>query len=215
MENNSACNICNELASNLEAITDETYRTLVLNKQNILLETKNYCVIPSYGPLHSSHVMIVTKAHKNNFALVDLVENQELFTVISKLKNFYFEKFGKELIMFESGAGTHIDHSGGCIVHAHIHCVVNEPSFEPALANELKLQKVSSNEDFDIKNGYVWFLNGEGNAFYCNRPLLPSQFLRFLYLTSKNSKQRWNWRRDIDVQGINKVISTYDTLKYT
>ncbi|MCV5217046.1 hypothetical protein OFC53_38060, partial [Escherichia coli] len=66
MENNSACNICNELASNLEAITDETYRTLVLNKQNILLETKNYCVIPSYGPLHSSHVMIVTKAHKNN-----------------------------------------------------------------------------------------------------------------------------------------------------
>lgn len=209
----STCNICIELDSNIEAITDQTYRSLVLNKQNILLETENYCVIPSYGPLHSSHVMIVTKAHKNNFASVDLFDNQELFTVIFKLKIFYFEKFGKELIMFESGAGSYIDHSGGCIVHAHIHCVVNEPSFETALSNELQLQKVSSNTDFDITRGYVWFLNAEGCAFYCNRPLLPSQFLRFLYITSKNSKQRWNWRRDIDVEGIKKVISTYDTLK--
>ncbi|MFS1915725.1 MULTISPECIES: hypothetical protein [unclassified Vibrio] len=212
MTKNSSCNICSELTHEYDVIQSEEYKSIMKSGQNILLETESFCVIPSFGPLHKSHVMIVPKVHINNFALLEDNLHDELTKVISKLRSYYFNSYGKQLLFFESGAGTYIDHSGGCIVHAHIHCVLYEDKFECSLTNELNIKKVVKRSDLDTKNGYVWFLNENNQEFFYNRPLLPSQFLRFLYLTSKGSKQRWNWRRDIDIEGIKEVITTYSGL---
>ncbi len=211
MEKNN-CNICIELAGDSEQIEYRDYGELVKHGKNVLMETRGFCVIPSFGPLDKSHVMIVPKKHVNSFALIEGELKGEVEFIIDALSNYYLERFKERLFFFESGAGSSCDHSGGCIVHAHIHCVASTDRFESLLSMECSLTKVDDDTLFDTTHGYIWFRNENGDAYYCNRPLLPSQFLRYLYLISKNVNKRWNWRRDINIKEIGNVISAYSGL---
>ena len=203
----TSCGIC------LEVKGDSTipgYKNIVHLGRNIISETNGFLLIPSVGPLNESHVMLVPKRHVNAFGGLSENELKEALNILHQLNSFVKNNKNKSLIFFESGAGTNIDHSGGCIYHAHIHCVCYTKEFEDALLKEIPF--VTANilhYDVDHKNGYVWFMNNQSNQYICNNPLLPSQFLRYLYANTNSINISWNWRRDNNVSGINKVIDYY------
>lgn len=202
------CNICNELNNDIVNIPSD-YVDIVKSKNNIILFSKDLVVLPSFGPLNNSHVMIVPKDHIFNFYSLPQSHTLQVKTLLNKLQNDFFNTYKKKLVFFESGAGVKNNHSGGCIVHAHIHCVVQSEEFERSLFKEVELENVSDETTFNTQQGYIWYKAADGQEYLKNNPLLPSQFLRYLYMQSSNTPKSWNWRRNIDIVGIRSVIDTY------
>lgn len=204
---NTSCGICDEI-NGISFI--EGYDKIVGDKKNIIAETNDFLVVPSVGPLNNSHVMLIPKHHVNSFASIDREIRHEAREILRRLNEFMVNQTGRPLIFFESGAGENIDHSGGCIFHAHIHCVYHTQEFESALNKEINFTKINNKElNFDTRNGYVWYMNNGYHEFICNNPLLPSQFLRYLYSSSNSIHGNWNWRRDNNINGVMKVIDNY------
>lgn len=212
MEN--SCNLCLEVSGNSADFFDEAYKTLVASKKNILLETKNFILLPSVGPLNDTHLMIVPKRHIMNFASLTDSELAESKTIMEDLNDRFSRLYESSLIFFESGAGNLTNHSGGCIDHAHIHCLLESQDFEVKLFSEISLLEVESpgylNADIDL--GYIWYKNSAEEVYLCNNPLLPSQFLRFLYAGASSNETLWNWRKNSNSKSVIDVLEKYNPL---
>lgn len=205
------CGICLEISGKGNNEFGDTYCELIKSGGNVVLESTSFLVIPSFGPLNYSHVMLVPKRHANSFAQLSDLEINEGFQILDLIKSHILKKTGEKLVFFESGAGTTTSHSGGCIVHAHIHCVVDSKIFDERLRSEIKLEPVKTGDysRASIDAGYVWYLDAQDNSYICNNPMLPSQFLRYIYAESCGSSSTWNWRRDINISGVLTVLKTY------
>ncbi|MCA7885708.1 HIT domain-containing protein [Burkholderia contaminans] len=207
-----ACNICNELSLKSALESDRRYVSLVQSGDTRILETDNFVVLPSVGPIDSLHAMVVPRVHVNSFSTLPRSAIQEAHEILEQLRQFVEQVHSRKLVFFESGAGTLSDHSGGCIVHAHIHALSSCPSFSERLRREVALELQDSEEPLaraDRKFGYVWFVDEEKREYICNQPLLPSQFLRYLYSQCCAAGSTWNWRRHPNVDGIFEVLRNY------
>lgn len=205
------CNVCQELHSATIEGCDPRYQALVDSRQNIIHESPDFVVLPSLGPLNDSHVMIVPKAHINNFSVIPDAKLVQVRMIAQALSSYVELRHGKSLVFFESGAGVRSNHSGGCIVHAHIHCVYEHEEFERRLFQEIDFQEsgLSWYNGADGDLGYVWYKSGKGKAVLCNNPQLPSQFLRYVYSMSAGDIRFWNWRRHNNIEGVLKVVECY------
>jgi len=206
------CNICRELSSTPVTDFGNDYAEIVLSKDNLIYESQNLVVIPSLGPLNYSHVMVVPKKHLNSFAEVGIEVLNELDLVKDKIREYGKRVLNCEYVFFESGAGTLTNHAGGCIVHAHLHALSFCSEFNARISEEIKLSPVDAKEFYkkaDINVGYVLYINAEDDWFLCNNPLLPSQFLRYLYAQCNNVEAYWNWRRHVNIGGVKDVIARF------
>lgn len=212
MEN--SCNLCLEVSGKSSEIFDESYKNLVATKKNIILETRSFILLPSVGPLNETHLMIVPKRHIMNFASLTDNELEESERIIADLKVRFLGLYECNLIFFESGAGNSINHSGGCIDHAHIHCLLESQEFNKRLFSEVSLLKVDSPgyQNTDKELGYIWYKNSAGEVYLCNNPLLPSQFLRFLYAGAYGNESIWNWRKNTGSKRVIDVMKKYHSL---
>lgn len=208
---NNNCNICREIEGKPSNIFGDEYNQIISHQANIIYQSEKFMLIPSIGPLNDSHVMLVPKKHVNNFALLDQLEMQEANKILNDLANYYSKTYQKDLVFFESGAGLNIDHSGGCITHAHIHCVEFSAQFHTKIFNEIELKNITNDcyINADTTYGYVWYRDINRTSYICNNPLLPSQFLRYIYAESTKSTLRWNWRKDLNINGVLAVICKY------
>ncbi|AZE36642.1 Protein similar to CwfJ C-terminus 1 [Pseudomonas chlororaphis] len=205
------CNVCKELQLGMLDGCDPRYQALIDSRKNIIYESRDFVVLPSLGPLNDSHVMIVPKLHINNFSVVPESKLAQVREILSALSTYMTLKYGRTLVFFESGAGVQSNHSGGCIVHAHIHCVYESEEFERRLFEEVDFQEGGGSwyVNADSDQGYVWYMDSKGKTFLCNNPQLPSQFLRYVYSMSAGDIRFWNWRRHNNYEGVLKVIECY------
>ena len=209
------CFICQELTLDYSNFFDKEYSKLISKKQNIILETKNFAIIPSIGALNESHIMICPKEHFISFSSIPYNLNNELMNIITKLNIYCLNKTNKKLILFEHGTGKN-QNSGACISHAHLHCVYENKNFENQLFSSINMIKLSSYNDIqnitDQFNGYIFYKNSE-ESWISNNPKIKSQFFRKLYVNSTNTKLNWNWRIAPNYQIISKVIKFYKEFK--
>lgn len=206
----SECNLCFEIRGKPSANFGSQYNELVRSKENQILETDNFILVPSVGPLNESHVMLVPKRHVTSFAMLTSCEKKESANILETLSKKFRSKYKHELIFFESGAGSLTAHSGGCIDHAHIHCLQESKVFEAQLFSEVALiEEESTYLNADIQLGYLWYRKKTGDTFICNSPLLPSQFMRYLYAESTNSGYQWNWRKYSKTEDVIRVLEKY------
>lgn len=216
METKIDCNICNELSG---AGTDECgldYQELIRLGDNIILSSSNFAIIPSVGPLSRTHAMLVPFKHVNSFAELPTIFLQEAAIFLNRMQEHVRKNLGQNLFFFESGAGKLTSQSGGCITHAHIHCIAESPDFFNRLSAEVSLSP-TEDMDFsgaDIMHGYIWFKTANKESYICNKPLLPSQFLRFIYAQCTNNPNIWNWRRHTNFAEVKEVISTYKGINW-
>lgn len=209
------CNICDELSGQDFSSHGPEYKAIVQSRKNILASTKNFHVLPSIGPLHRSHVMIVPKVHCNSFGQLPFALNLEKLELVNCIRAYFSSLFDHQLIFFESGAGRLINHSGGCIFHAHIHAVVENSAFHERLLREVKLIPTDSftTSDMNLELGYIWYMDANKSEYLCNNPMLPSQFLRYTYAQSTEVETLWNWRRHANISGVLNVLETYKHLE--
>jgi ATP adenylyltransferase len=208
------CGLCCEISGFSSGEIDSRYSAVVKSRENILFESDSFLLVPSVGPLNDSHAMLITKRHLTNFSQLPKAELDKSITILRSLNNYYFQVFKKNLIFFESGSGSLTNHSGGCIVHAHIHCLVAVEGFKERLFDEIPMAEFFYEENtLDKQFGYIWFKDGDGATYYCNRPLLPSQFLRYVYAQVSNSGAVWNWRKENSIPGVLKVIENYQKFR--
>lgn len=210
------CNICRELSGAPVSEFGEDYRKIVASNDNVIFESKSLVVIPSLGPLNSSHVMIVPKSHFNSFAEIGSDIDHELSEVKEKIRAYGRSILGREYLFFESGAGTLTNHAGGCIYHAHLHALSVCSDFDVRVAREIKLTPIEAKKFYkeaDVDFGYVLYIDESDNWFFCNNPLLPSQFLRYLYAQCNGVDAYWNWRRHINIEGVKSVVSSFSQFK--
>lgn len=205
------CNICREVEQQDTHLKDERYRLLVKTRKNVVFEDADFVVVPSLGPLNESHVMIVPKQHVNSFALLTGTQRGSAMNIRTLLSEHMLNERGRQLIFFESGAGEVSSHSGGCILHAHIHCCYFSEEFERRLLDEVSFTRCIGDGygSADISRGYVWYKGLAEGAYICNNPELPSQFLRYLYAQMAGDARYWNWRRHTNYEGVCEVIENY------
>jgi len=207
----NTCNLCSEISGEVAQECGPDYANLVAMNKNILFSSENFIVIPSVGPLNNTHVMLVPKKHVNNFAELSTAEIDEGLKILENLNLYVSKKLNHPLFFFESGAGSRVDHSGGCITHAHIHCVAYQADFFNKISEEVNLSAIKAGDysSADKYLGYIWILNEKLEAYICNNPLLPSQFLRYLYSQCGKEPSSWNWRKNIRPLLIIEVIEIY------
>ncbi len=211
METKLNCNICNELAGFGAEECGTDYQSLIAEGKNIILSSPHFAVIPSVGPLNKTHAMLVPFRHANSFAELSKSELEEATNLLDRMQDHIRQTLQQELFFFESGAGQLTSHSGGCITHAHIHCVTESADFLTRLDSEVSLSS-AKDMDFtnaDTKHGYIWFRSSAGKCHIANKPLLPSQFLRYIYAQCTNSPRTWNWRRHTNFAAVREVVSIY------
>jgi diadenosine tetraphosphate (Ap4A) HIT family hydrolase len=202
--------LCLELDGRYIQADENPYSAAIKDGENIILQTDNFVVIPSLGPLNNTHAMLIPKQHVNSFASLPVTLQTQGMEILRKLSQHALTK-NEELIFFESGAGLLMSHSGGCVTHAHIHCIKKNEHFERELKEEVTLTKTEG-DDFSQANtdlGYIWYRNEKDEAYLCNNPLLPSQFLRYLYAKPQGNDTRWNWRKNVNIPVVMKVLSFY------
>lgn len=215
MTNQINCGLCLEVSGQRAAACGDDYGRLVDAGTNIILTSDDFIVIPSVGPLNDTHAMLIPKLHVNNFSELSKKQIHDGFKILQRLQNHIREKTGKNLIFFESGAGRLTSHSGGCIIHAHIHCITESQNFENHLKEEVKLTPITKYDYSmaDKKKGYLWYQDAQELQFLCNSPLLPSQFMRFIYAKFTKESSSWNWRNNINYPCILRVLETYQGIK--
>lgn len=209
------CNICKELSGIGADECGRDYQELIRRGENIILSSSNFAIIPSVGPLSGAHAMLVPLNHINSFAELPPSALHEAAGLLDRMQEHISKKLGKKLFFFESGAGQLASHSGGCITHAHIHCITEAVGFLERLSAEVSLSPTKE-MDFsgaDLKHGYIWFRSSAGECYVCNRPLLPSQFLRYVYAQCTNSPNIWNWRRHTNFTEVQEVVSAYEGIR--
>lgn len=203
------CNICNEICMGESPTHGSVYADMVKNGTNVIAKTENLLIIPSIGPLNASHVMIVPKEHVNSFESLPELKAEKI-ELIGQLRNYYFDAFEEKLIFFESGAGKLISHSGGCIIHAHIHAVTSQQGFDERLFSEVDLVSLkTASLEADLNYGYIWYSNVDSEEYLANNPMLPSQFMRYTYAQGSSNNLLWNWRRHGNISGVQQVIDNY------
>lgn len=207
------CNICLEIMGQPSTELGDTFNSIVSQGKNVLLNWDDFLVIPSLGPLDETHVMIVPKFHIESFAALPLDKRKVAEEIIKGVDTYASHELGEDLLFFESGAGKLTTHSGGCIIHAHIHCLHACSQFEKRLFEEVELDLGKSNfEGLDLNFGYLWYLGSDRKPYCKNNPLLPSQFMRYLYATSCGGPGLWNWRKNLCNDVYETALSKYENL---
>lgn len=211
LDQSQRCGICEELKMAAFTAGDARYQALIQSRKNIICESEDFVVLPSLGPLNDSHVMIVPKQHVNSFSVISVPQLDQVKKIVRVLSSYIARKHSKRLVFFESGAGSLSSHSGGCIIHAHIHCVYESEEFQHRLFEEVDFTDGGDGwfEKSNSEQGYVWYMGGDEAAFICNDPQLPSQFLRYVYAIAAGDARFWNWRRHNNFEGVLQVIDNY------
>lgn len=210
MPSNKLCGLCHEVGGSSINIESKKYAKLVESKRNIIYQTLNFCVVPSFGALHETHVLIVPRKHV--FSMAQIAENwTELNAIKQKIQSFVLEKCGNNVVFFEHGTGLREDTSGGCIDHAHLHSIESNAEFNKSVLSVIASKNFQkSNLSFaNVEEGYLYFQDVFQSEWIVNTPRLPSQFFRQLYSKSNINVKVWNWRNHMNIGMIENVLRFY------
>ena len=210
---NKDCDFCNEL-NGKNTVFNEIYGDM----NRIIMNDKNFFMIPSLGQLRSGHILIINKKHKTAAAQLDEKELNELSSIIERLTQFYKEIYESDSIFFEHGMMTEEGGHGGCgISHLHIHALpINDDELQNFIA---KIKAVSNYNCYQInsfkeiqnlsKEIITYLLVKASESSYMittPRNEFPSQQLRKL-LCECIGNEKWNWKENLERES--ELVETY------
>lgn len=188
-----SCSICSELHG-VRSNVNKEYDELIDHGRNILWSDGTMALLPSLGPLNSTHCLIVPYRHVNSFSCLNEEEIASFRAVVSRLRG----RYGSKLIMFEHGTGVEGSSGGASVTHAHTHAIAVEN--DSALRHErmMRAYREISNEDLfyhygKSKAGYLFFEDCDGHCYISFDDKVESQYYRKM-IASELGVANWNWR---------------------
>jgi diadenosine tetraphosphate (Ap4A) HIT family hydrolase len=201
------CSICCELSG----VTPNRLSPILKGAKNaILLESENFVVIPSIGPVVAGHCLVVTRHHASTLMQGLSPESfgelrHTLMILMSRLA--INETEFPQLFCFEHGKKNADEHETLCsTAHAHLH-VMPCANFDPGevfkrlgvdhlsgMKQQSFMREIDSLEEYVA--AFVWKgFNGEDSvAAAVNSVGFPSQYLRQV-VGELSGLLEWDWKR--------------------
>lgn len=211
-----SCGLCSELTqegmSNLPAM----YRSLAEGGRTLLLATELIAVVPSIGALDESHVLIAPRRHARSFAMLSDGECEDAELSRRSISQWNLERKRCATLYFEHGSGTHVDLSGSCVEHAHLHAIADGSNLADRMASALQLvrvdERVKLSELVDVARGYIYVASSDGRQWMRTATGIPSQWFRREYTEAMRDARTWNWRVDPRLTTVREVLRYFDGL---
>ena len=172
------------------------------NEQPIL-ETENFFVVPALGTFIPGYLLIVSNAHKLNFASIitsdEKIEN-ELAILKEEIKSAVIYIYGEQPFFFEHGVVNPKKQSISCVDHAHIHVVPHRNIMED-IEKSYHLRPICGYDELArIPNNYIHYEYGDQEFF-----ALPlggvRQYVRQILADNIGiDYPKWDWRVEPHLQ---------------
>lgn len=191
------CPFCSEFASGLGVAPPRFGRRLIRDQWR----TRSVRLLPTLGPLHQGHMLLVPTAHHTSFASLPQLSTQEMLAAYQASRKFLEHHFGPT-VAFEHGSSL-ASTSGGCgIVHAHMHFVpVPEYLYAqgPPQTADCEWRTVTA-EDWLCEIGevqratgsYLYYESANGRRYATGVDAVESQFMR-RWLSTLLQTHHWDW----------------------
>ncbi len=161
----------------------------------LLWESQAAVVIPTLGPVASTHLLVLPRAHVTAVSAADLAVRRDIAQVVDRLR-FVIQQRGNSAIAFEHGTWGAPD-AGGCgHAHAHVHVVGSAVAFHGApddVPTWHQLDRVERLFESEKAESYLAFVDSDGTPWRRQAPHLPSQYLRRL-VAMRTGATEWDWR---------------------
>lgn len=194
------CYFCGQIAGRSDRdliaalLPDETYR------RRVMLESENFAVIPSLGPLTPGHSLLCSKTHASSFAALPPALQAELSQIKLELRRRLRAIYGGVAVIFEHGMAGDAARIPCTVDHAHLHFVPVAVSLESELlrlqpwrmfdGSLAALARETHGEEYlllESEDGISRVASQGAQGF-------ESQFMRRAIAVLVGSAQAWNWR---------------------
>jgi diadenosine tetraphosphate (Ap4A) HIT family hydrolase len=200
--NNNKCCLCSQIAGEVD---NDLFAKMIPSSsyiRRIPMETEDFAVIPSLGPVAPGHVLICPKQHYKSFANIsdDLEPQYNLIKVRLKrvLKNIY----NKPVHCFEHGTARRANQPLCTVEHAHLHLIPTSVAAYSIL-EEVKDWRDLGNKFADLKgivgdSEYLYYESPDGfrKIITAETGTFESQYMRKIFSEALGNDTNWNWRQN-------------------
>jgi ATP adenylyltransferase len=200
MKISHSCCLCSQIVG---ASDNDLISTLLPGapyERRVALESDQFAVVPSLGPLATGHVLLCPKAHIRSFAHLDPSFDAEYRAfrreVVFKVKT----TFANPVHCFEHGSSRTGHHIPCTVEHAHLHLVpaavevaslISQVALWEEIGNDAKELRERAGED-----EYLYYQFPSGRTLLARAPVggFESQLLRKTFAEALGRPSEWNWR---------------------
>jgi diadenosine tetraphosphate (Ap4A) HIT family hydrolase len=143
-----------------------------------LLETDQFVVLPSLGPLVPGHVMVVSKTHSYSLSSMGADAVSEYDALAARLRTAPFLRNGVPLEA-EHGS-TADDKAGACVIHTHVHWVPGMGRFLKEFGKSLLARTEVVLPSVDSTTPYIFARAGTEQCIFDARGLRSQTIRRIL-----------------------------------
>lgn len=178
----------------------------------IIEETDSFIVVPSKGALVVGYLLILPKMHVTSLNELEDLHKLELFNLMKKYREVFYDKFNKYPIIFEHGTSEQDSkQSSSSVNHAHLHIVNHNFKNEYQIINALNLEKVDMKSFYkDIKKSYISYISPNFNFYITHDLKGVSQQMRIYISEDLNIQDKYNWK---NYNFRENIIKTIDIIK--
>lgn len=208
------CCICSQIAG--DASNDLLAKTIGSGSyvRRIPIETEQFAVIPSLGPLVPGHVIVCPKQHHRSLSVVPSSYDEEFDGLLRRLRNLLCAAYSVPIHFFEHGMSREGSRVLCSVDHAHLHAVPTPVSIAEVLCSHAPILVPSGLSGLRSVAGdreYIFYESPNGERFVIpgNTHQFESQYLRRVFAEAIGNAGDWNWREHLkpDV-----AINTYNVL---
>ena len=201
---NPKCYFCKEI---------EDHALNILNKSRIVLETKNFVVLPTVGCFQIGYLLIIPKKHYLCFGELEPELISELEDIIRRIKDYIKGKIGMNCIIFEHGTRDLSKLTSTSVMHAHIHIIPFNDSLVNTLPDYCELKKIKGFADLKYeKDNYLYLQDINNNNYIVKNDNYPSQFFRQIACQAMGITRYWNWREYEFKENMEITVDFYSDL---
>ncbi len=187
----------------------------LVKKENILLESKNFFVVPALGSMGiEGYLLLCSKKHYQGVGDIPAPLEKELEKILERVKIKLTKFYKTEVVVFEHGPRLGCFKGGGCLDHAHFHLVPLEVDIIRYLKKFFKLREIRAFAPLrkinrKAKSSYFFVEAPVGKRYVAevNSPL-PAQYLRRV-IASLAGKSDWDWKKFPDTAIFIKAVKNF------
>ena len=210
------CHLCSQIAGHpgndllSSVLGDDSY------VRRVALETENFALVPSVGPIADGHVLLCPKRHLCSFSGIPILMDAEFGQIKAMTIALLTSKFAKPIHCFEHGMRRDGSRVLCTVEHAHLHFVpapvdvrdVLGCEADPWVPIESTLLSLAAETGGDE---YLMYETPSRQSYVMradNREI-ESQYIRKVFAAKMGEAETWNWR---DYPKIEQLRETWNVI---
>ena len=212
MKKSQPCCLCSQIAGDPD--NDLLSRLLDQDQpyqRRVPIETNNFVIIPSIGPLTPGHVLLCPKRHVTSFACLSADVESEFVLLKRRVAGLLSERFKAPIHCFEHGSDKNSSRVVCTVDHAHLHLFPAAAEISNVILSKFEWKVIGSElaelQEFVKEGEYLYYETPEHQCYAAKQEQeFESQIMRRLVGAALGRAEVWNWREH---PGLTEVKLTY------